>query len=149
MKDAEFEVQKARIQSLADKWLGPLGLLWWTVHIEYCRDYALKVNGSYSEETTAKAHVMWEYVTATLAFNMRKVADLDDDELENVFVHECCHILIHEMREWCPTQNLPSEASQAAMMHEERVVCMLTKAFLWTRKAGAGTLQFRGSLCES
>lgn len=53
--------------------------------------------------------------------------ELTDDELEEIFVHECGHILVNEMRgdpdDW--------------LDHEERVVSTLTKAFLWVRSAFA------------
>ncbi len=71
---------------------------------------------------------------------MLAVADLPDEELERVFVHECCHVLVAEMREWGPG-DMTQAACEISLKHEERVVCGLTSAFLWTRKDGAGKLR--------
>lgn len=149
MTDAEFEVQKKRIRALANDWLGPLGLLYWRIHIDFNRDAAMMVNGAWCDETIGKASVQWEYLTATLSFNLNKIAQKDDDDLEYCFVHECCHVLVHEMREWCQTAHLDSDRQEAAMNHEERVVTQMAKAYVWVRRAGAGTLQFNATPIKS
>lgn len=139
MTDAEFDPQKKRIQVLADKWLAPLGLLWWRIDIEYSRG-PLIIDGKPSEETIGKASVKWEYQAATLSFNLAKFVSFTDEEAEAVFVHECCHVLVHQMREWCQTETLPADTMDRVMKHEEYVVSSMAKAFIWTYKAGAGKL---------
>ena len=69
----------------------------------------------------------WQYLKATLRFDVEAVNDLDDEELDHLFVHECCHALVNEMREW---------DGEHGIDHEERVVTMLTNAFGWMWQAG-------------
>src|SRR6266704_788775 len=140
MTDKELAKQKRRIQILADRWLRPLGLLWWRIDIEYSREPIPTVDPDWV--CNAKCTAKWEYLRATLAFSMPNIADHDDQELERIFVHECCHALVNEMRMWGPPK-LSEQELDEAMKHEERVVCALTAAFLWTRKDGQKKLRKR------
>ena len=139
MDDAAYNKQKRRLQILAEKWIGPLGLKWWKVDIVYSRE-PIPSSAGEGWNCIGKASVRWEYLDAKITFDMQAIEGMDDDRLEQLFVHECCHILVHEMREWCQSEGLGTDAMAAAMKHEERVVCQLTSAFLWTHKAGAGKL---------
>lgn len=69
----------------------------------------------------------WPYRKATINFWFNATTDLDDEDLEEVVVHELCHILVNQMRE-------------KGIVHEEAVVTALSKAFIWTWGAGAKTL---------
>lgn len=132
MTDKEFAKEKARIERLADKWLQPLGLPWWSVKIEYSRETIdRRTDGRCC---VAQTMVDWHYLQATITFDMQAVADETDEDLERYFVHECCHILINEMREWAPEQ-LEAEKAADAIKHEERVVTTLASAFIWTDEA--------------
>jgi hypothetical protein len=51
--------------------------------------------------------------------------------LERIFVHECCHAIVNEMREWSV-----GHEGNGVMGHEERVVSHLANAFLWTYMQG-------------
>jgi hypothetical protein len=134
MNDKEYAAQKARIQTLSDKWIVPLGLKWWRVNLEFNRD----VTGDHGNGRCAVAETMvdWHYLLATITFNIPAVAEQADDELETMFVHECCHILVNEMRMWAP-KNIDADKNDEAMHHEERVASTLANAFIWTREAGA------------
>lgn len=143
MNDKEYNQQVARLQKLADKWLLPLGLLWWKVTFSYVRDSDLPTRGDSNKfSCIANTSVAWEYCDANLTFSIKEVLDKKDDELEEIFVHECCHILINEMRQWADDE-IPVAKCDEAMKHEERVVTNLAKAFLWTREAGEGKLSER------
>lgn len=136
MNDADFKREHDRIEALADRWLSPLGLLSsWTTTVEYFRE-PLMVHGELSDETVAQAKVQWEYRTATLQFCLPKTATKTDNELEYIFVHECCHVPLKQMREWCQTERLDRDALDRAMKHEEYVVTSLAWAFIKTRAAG-------------
>lgn len=126
LTDKEYREQRTRIRKLVKKWRVPLGLTHWNFDTEYCRVPMGEVDGF---RRVATASVKWEYLDALLSFNMLEIRDMDDDRLEEVFVHECCHVLINEMREW------DNGSVEAKIRHEERVVCTLTNAFLWVRKA--------------
>lgn len=121
MKDAEYEKQRDRIRALADKWLEPLGLLMWRrVHLAFSDD--VKAG---SPECVGEARVSWEYQEATITFYLPNVVGLDDEDLEYAFVHECQHVLVHEMR-W-------QDADTDNIRHEERVCTTLARAFVWVK----------------
>lgn len=133
MTDAEYAAQKKRIAALSKKWLKPLGLLWWNVEMVYCREGIPQDNPERAAENwqpMARAKVLWPYLRLVIEWNMPEVAERNDDDLERIFVHECCHALVNEMREW---HDHPAES---AIDHEERVVTMLTNAFLWVQTMG-------------
>jgi len=115
---------KDKLRQYIDKWLKPLGLLWWKITIVYLDDpKELAQKEFYRDDETvlARTYSDWRYGTATIYFNMPAFDGMDDAEVENTVVHELAHILVNEMRE-------------GEMHHEERVVTGLTKAFLWTRE---------------
>jgi hypothetical protein len=130
--DAQYAKDRRRILKLKDKWLAALGLRWWHVDLEYSREplpvpEEAKAAGW---QKNAQCVAKWQYLRACITFNMPAVAGLSDDELETTFVHEACHALVNEMREWAdhPRGN--------GIDHEERVVTSLANAFLWVREAG-------------
>jgi len=122
MNDAEYDTQKARIQVLIDRWVRRIGLGWWDLSFEYVRA-EFEVDGKPAPETSARCTANWRYGHAHLAFNMPRVADLEDQDLERCFVHELMHIFLNEAR----------ESGDDWLDHEERVASTLTKAFLWLR----------------
>jgi hypothetical protein len=134
MTDKEYRQQKARIIALTKKWITPLGLRWWKVEIVYSRD-GLDQPEDENRCLIAQTTVDWHYLLATITFDMRQLGDQSDAELESYFVHECCHILVNEMRMWAG-EEMSRDKHEEVIKHEERVVTMLTKAFLWTRQAG-------------
>jgi hypothetical protein len=113
--------QRKRCQKSLDEWLYKLGLLWWDCEIIYRKKakHFRKANGNVA---IMRCYADWRYMRLTLEVNLTQVRRLDDIELERVIVHELCHALVNEMREIDP-----------GIKHEERVVTMLTKAFIWTR----------------
>lgn len=139
MNDKEYNEQRDRLLTLADKWIAPLGLKWWHVKFEYSRE-SLSTQGQKASGRSCQAQTIvdWEYLNATITFDMQAIVDESDKELESTFVHECCHILIHEMRMWAGPE-FTREKQDEAIKHEERVVTLLAKAFLWTREAGEET----------
>lgn len=127
LSDEEFERQCNRIRALSDKWRVPLGLDEWHLQFIYDRAPLKDDDGKYDDEIAGKATVRWEYRRATLTFGILACMDMDDDELESVFVHECGHVLVHEMRNDTAGEGIP---------HEERVVTTLERAFRNAYEAG-------------
>ena len=120
MNDAQIEATKARVAPLIKRWIEPLGLKWWDIDIEYNR--GAREDSDHGHASMA-CTVNWQYMHATIHIYPR-VLDVDDEEFEMMFLHECMHIFLHETREW--------EVGNA-IHHEEHVAQMLTKAFLWLR----------------
>lgn len=138
MTDAEFAAQKARVQALADRWIGPLGLKWWNVTINHNRYGFNRTDAQVAEDTRTimTCSVMWQYLKATITVNTPELEELDDDRLEEIFVHELAHIFVHEMRDL--DRNDPGWLN-----HEERVVTQLGRAFQWLRDHEAGAWRER------
>lgn len=116
MTDKEYNKHKKRILDLADKWIGPSGFKWWQINIEYSR----QPDG---DDTTAITHVRWPYHKADIIFYMSVVAETDDKELENVFVHELAHLLIAPV--------IDEDTDQEK--HEYATEC-IAKALIWTKE---------------
>lgn len=139
MNDREFNEQKKRIQALIDKWKDPLGLGWWQINFNYCREGEIeRTHGDDPEARfTALMDVQseWQYLHASVRVNMPKLAQVDDEDLEQSFVHELMHIYVSEMQvpAWA---DAPAEIIQSLRDHEERVVTMLARAVCWVRQQG-------------
>lgn len=139
MTDAEYEAIKAKIDALAEEWLEPLGLrAQWAVRRSYWRledEYHAHVRETdgvkplHAEEfSSAHTHANWPYLSARICFNCPSCAHYDADQLETLFVHECAHILVHEMRAGTRCD------CEYDIRHEERVCTILAQAFLWTKE---------------
>lgn len=124
MNDAEYETQKARVKALVDRWIKPLGLGWWTIHIFYERE-PLTRHSDLAPGWTAlfETTALWQYATATITAYLPDLADESDDDLDELFLHELGHILVCELRQ-----------DEDRRAHEERVATMLAKAFCWLRR---------------
>lgn len=134
MNDAEYETQLARLRALAGVWMKPLGLLWWRkIDMAYVRDSGdYSVDGEPSPNGCANTKADWRYLHATITWNIPVVAEQSDDELEYIFVHECCHILLNETRDLINKDQLRNDRDDWHA-HEERVVSTVAQAFIWTR----------------
>lgn len=134
MTDAEYNAQKKRLKALQEKWVTDLGLRWWHVTFSYSRE-PLKSDAAEGRTCLAQTMVDWEYLNATVTFDMQAIVNEADDDLEKTFVHECMHIFVHEMRMWAGPE-VTYEKKEEALKHEERVVTQLANAVIWARKAG-------------
>lgn len=139
MNDTEFNEQKARIEALIDRWKDPLGLGWWNIDFQYCREGELERTHGHDPESRFTAlmdcSVEWQYLNACIRINMPMIATRDDDDIENAFVHELMHVFVAEMQvpEWA---DAPAAIFQSLRDHEERVVSMLARVIVWTRNEG-------------
>ena len=118
MNDKERLVQEERIRKLSRRWLKPLRLTGWSVLLVYS-DGPFDLDGSKDHEAAAAAKVRWPYYQATLTFDLQQCERMSDRQLQECFVHECFHVLVHEMREW------RDGLEAGALDHEERVVTQL------------------------
>jgi len=123
MKKRKLKKEKKRVRRVFDKWMEPLGLLWWTILVDY-NEGREDFQNEDNTEIVCNVQMRWEYLEALITVNVGCTAQLSDAELERSLVHELVHILIAEM------QGEPGEVK-----HQERVVTLLTKAFFWVRVA--------------
>lgn len=114
---------KERIKAAFDKWLKPLGLLWWDIEVTYHTDPEEIVrtfrDPGQGGVVAARTITRWQYGSAYIDINVTAFTDLTDKDIERIVVHECCHVLVNELTE------------ESEDHHEERVVTNLTKAFMW------------------
>lgn len=125
MNKREFKKQRARIRKLAERWIGPLGLKWWTIEHRYHADQGafLKDNG---DRVLMFVRADWRYRTASIDVNVPLVAERTPSELETDYLHELMHVFLNEMRRTCIEADFHE--------HEERVAHTLADAFLWIRR---------------
>ncbi len=127
MKRSKFKKHRARLRKLAEKWIGPLGLKWWTIENQFCDDETAfeKPNG---DRVLMRVQADWRYRTASISINVPLLAELTDEQLEHDYLHELMHIFLSEMR--------MTRAEADASDHEERTAQALADAFLWCERAG-------------
>ena len=129
MTDAEFEEQKERLRALQEKWITPLGLrMWQKVSFEYWRE-ALPPPSDVEpgSKVLARAFPDWRYKTGRILFCLPMCVPLSDEELEYIFLHECVHLLVNEMR---------YSGDEGGIVHEERCVTEIAMVLGWVRQAG-------------
>lgn len=113
---------KTHLQELWQLWVGLMGLGDWELTLEYRYED--------SGEWAMRAHTLWQYRIATISVNLPQVEDYTREELQAALIHELCHVLVAETREWGPEERYSSDQVDQLKKHEERVVVGLTTAFL-------------------
>jgi hypothetical protein len=126
MTDAEVAAQKERVLRYAAWWSKFLGLNYWRITWNWHRE-SLPDSPQVRAGGTAIMRCLadWRYLEATISVGLPDIEELEGDRLEMVVVHELCHVLVREMREW--------ETHESGLDHEERVCSSLSKALLWVR----------------
>ena len=127
MTDKEYAFQKKRVLDLRKKWHSLLGLGWWKVEFNFCREpkdssekstYAPKAVGGFWSvvmETSSDPY----YLTANVTCYLTECMKLDDSDLEETYLHEMMHIFL------APMQHNKKSGE------EERVATSLARAFQW------------------
>jgi hypothetical protein len=78
-----------------------------------------------NDRALARCATNWQYLYAVFHWNLPLVQDENDKGLETIFVHECMHVFLHELR----------HETDDWLDHEERVAQMLAKAIIWVRNS--------------
>lgn len=128
MTDKAYRAQRKRILALMNKWRTVLGLDGWDITMLFHRG-PYEVNGSANARAMGSASVDWEYLQATLEFNLWLIEAQNDRVTEECFVHECLHILVREMR-----QDWACNDVALTLPHEERVATTISRALIEARK---------------
>lgn len=123
MTDKEYRAQKARVQKYLDKWFKTVGLGWFRVDMEWCRE----TDG----ETAARTHSSWQYKTATITWYLPHLAKYEDDTVEETVVHELCHVLLSGL-----AQNQIDNDNQLSDQINEYTTSLVAAALKWARAAG-------------
>ncbi len=110
---------KRELQGYMKKWVPATGLGWWSIEAVWEYD---TIGGP--ESAVASTYMKWEYMEASVVFNLPKMLNLEPKQREEVVVHELCHLFFAEI----PNSNADRE-------RWERGVTLLQHAFMWVRKA--------------
>lgn len=123
MTDKEYEKQIKRLQKVTKKWLEAMGIGWFQVDMEY-----LRVVDSDSSSNAAVVNTQWQYRNAHITWYLPVIAEVSDDKLNNIVVHEFTHILINPL-------TLVDKSEDLDIQHEYATEC-IARAFIWVREAG-------------
>ena len=114
MTDKEYRQQKKRVERLVKKWRELLWLNNYRIHNSWARD-----TKDGAKNTGAETEMRWQYLEADFTWYLPNVLELKDDELEDMVVHEFCHILVDP---------LMHEDTEHGRMIYERVTTTLQRA---------------------
>jgi hypothetical protein len=114
--DKQYEAEKKRVHRLVVRWTRTFGLQHWRITDEWRRERFK------NKHIVASVKVKWEYQEAVIEWCLPKSADLTNERLEEVVIHELVHILVAEL------------VDQKSEKNEERVVVNLANAFIWTKE---------------
>lgn len=123
MTDKEYEALKKKITKLTTLWRDELGLGSYRLHHNWARTTKERV-----DNCGAEVKMRWEYMEADFTWYVPALQDLDDDELEEVVVHEFCHILIAP---------LMYDDSEHGRMVYERVTTTVQRAISYVKNGDA------------
>ncbi len=137
MTDKEYRSARSKVLKIYNSWKNELGLRDWAIRLHFERDVP--------EESTpfvvlGLTSASWAYKIAEVTFKLENFKDRTDYEIEEIVVHELCHILVCEMRTTVGSRELADEMNR----HEERVATQLARAFIWTRDAGRKAKKSKG-----
>ena len=101
LKDKKNE--KKRIIDLANKWFQLLNLYQWKIMFSF-KEKKESIDAVYKPGELKMVDDIWEiamttqvdpyYLQAKITVWLPVIADMDDDELEETFLHECIHIMV-------------------------------------------------------
>jgi len=70
----------------------------WRFDVNYCESYEdMPSDASYS--AAALAFSEWQYLTAQIYINIKKVSTMNDSDIEYMVVHELTHLLLAPMQD--------------------------------------------------
>lgn len=117
MTDKEFMALKARIEKAIQQWKPIVG--WFRITSVFDRTTG---NAECESVQAAKADTQWAYKETCITWRMPNLLTMNDDDLEFTILHELCHALINEMRDYDKDSG-----------HEERVVTDVAHALIWAK----------------
>ncbi len=120
MTQREFLQECRRITKVWNKWRPILGLAEWDTKLHFYQEVDEE-----DPDVEAWAHASWEYIRGDLHFIIPKTITQTLDELEEIVVHEACHIVVKELQSWSTC-----DCDKFDMKHEERVVTQLSRSFI-------------------
>lgn len=124
MTDKELKRHKKRVQKHLRHWKLLLGLGAWKIDVDWYDGRLPDTDPDPYRVCLMDVDARWEYLTIDMRVNVDAISRLSDEALEAAVIHELCHALVCEMRDWDP---------EDGRHHEERVVSTLTMVMGWVR----------------
>jgi hypothetical protein len=93
---------------------------WWHIDVCYFDEHEYYKQEGLSDGSLAVCSTDWRYMHATIRVNSDKLQEIENEDIEEIAVHEMMHIFLNEMRE-------------EGIDHEERVATFLARSFICTR----------------
>lgn len=105
--------------ALVHKWVAKTWLGWWKIDVRgyTAYEYAKQDTEVDVHSSLALCESDWRYMTAVIKVNLDLLASVNEEDLEEIVVHELMHVILGEMHE-------------SGMAHEERVATFLARSFL-------------------
>lgn len=122
MTDKEFNLQKKRIKFELQRWWNALGIDRHNIDVVYHRDYADDNNS-----VVGRTYCNWQYMHGTLDFFLPAVANIDENDMENMVVHELVHIIAWPL--W-------DNAGTSRRKENEYAIECMARALIDARRAG-------------
>jgi len=119
--------QEERAWRLVKPWVPLLGMENWNISIKVWSNTLPDIPTSHY--CAAQVDCEWGYKKVAIKLHGPFAAQATDERMEYHLVHELCHGMVNEMRQFAES------TWDDAMRHEERVVDHLADAFLRVRKA--------------
>lgn len=127
MDDTAYVRERARVEALISRWVHVAGLAQWILRFDWYREPLPRHDMAPEGGPAMDCAAQWEYCSAQIRVSLPKVARLDEQELEQYFLHELGHAFLAE---------LVDARGPARKKAEERTATMFAKVLRWTREAG-------------
>lgn len=114
MNDKECRNQIKRVKALLDKWEKPCGFRWFQIEHTFSRD-----NDQEGQGTGGCTASQWQYRNAWITWFLPVIAELTDEQLEEMVVHELCHTLISPIENY---EDKMAERTELATTNVERAL---------------------------
>ena len=127
LDDKQYEREKRRINRAFRRLKPRLWAGWWLWELVYDR-YPDDHHSGIGKEVNASVTVDWRYRQAAITFYMPVIAELSDEGLDMLIIHEVMHAWVNPMR--------PREPKAHEVDLEESVVTNLTSIHVCTYDLG-------------
>ena len=119
----EMEALREKCESFFEEWRMRMGLNWWDITYNYYSDTGDFIR-DHDRIVLMQCSTDWTRINSVIDVCVPALSGKTDKQIERTVVHELVHILVNEM----------AELDDPDSKHQERVVSLLTKAFMWTRE---------------
>lgn len=126
MNDETFETQRARVLAIVERWK-PVIAYGWRLDVAWSRG-PFQVGGAIDAECVGAIGYAWDYLEATVTFDLAQCETLSDERIEEVVVHELSHLLVAPAVE--------SGSRSVLLSRKEHMTTLIARSLLAARGDG-------------